>query len=393
MHFSPQPSCGVDCDAANPVGLAELRQHSCVEKRGVRQMDQAAFERQLQLMLAHTAPPLSGWVLNMALKADEETGFPVVVSLHRATNFRRSAVICVLACMSLEAIRAAFGVDDLKDAMRELFHANIRSGLRRAFGGLKGLATALGKMDGEPFDDASDYTLLLTLLRPSADLLSRKRAMTLRYATTINSGIVRALEQLDATLVHPLLVDLFDTEGSAYTANSILRYVQTVSSTRITQDDVLVITKGMSTLIFNVWAEKLLARKADRLPAAPLDDHPDFVALKDATAFERLANEYRNCLDTHVVRAATGRAAFYIPKLMSGLIVELLRHSYAGKDLWVLKGIHARGNARVGRRDRQDIEAQLRLRGITPLEMGHAVGVSDKLAAVLSMDVDFHDNY
>ena len=78
---------------------------------------------------------------------------------------------------------------------------------------------------------------------------------------------------------------------------------------------------------------------------------------------------------------------------MSGLIVELLRHSYAGKDLWVLKGIHARGNARVGRRDRQDIEALLRLRGITALGMGHAAGVTDKLAAVLSADVDFHDNY
>jgi hypothetical protein len=166
-----------------------------------------------------------------------------------------------------------------------------------------------------------------------------------------------------------------------------------VSSTPITQDDVLAITKGMSTLIFNVWAEKLMARKADRLPAAPLDDHPDFVALKDATQFARLANEYRNCLDTHVVRAATGRAAFYIPKQMSGLIVELLRHTYAGKDLWVLKGIHARGNGRVGRRDRQDIEALLRLRGITPLEMGHAANLSDKLAAVLSPDVDFHDNY
>jgi hypothetical protein len=356
-------------------------------------MDEAAFERQLQLMLAHTAPPLSGWVLNMALKADEVTGFPVVVSLHRATNFRRSAVICVLACLSLEAIRTAFGADDLKDAMRELFHANIRSVLRRAFGGLKGLATALCKMDGEPFDDASDYTVLLTLLRPSADLLSRKRAMTLRYATTVNSGIVRALEQLDARLVHPLLINLFDSEGCAVTANEILRYVHTVSSTPITQDDILVITKGMSTLIFNVWAEKLMARKADRLPAAPLDDHPDFVALKDATQFARLAHEYRNCLDTHVVRAATGRAAFYLPKQTPGLIVELLRHTHAGKDLWVLKGIHARGNARVGRRDRQDIEALLRLRGITPLEMGHAAGVSDKLAKVLSADVDFHDNY
>jgi hypothetical protein len=356
-------------------------------------MDEAAFERQLQLMLAHSAQPVSGWVLNMALKADEETSYPVVVSLHRATNFRRSAVIAVLASLSLEEIRAAFGAHNLKDAMHELFHANIRSVLRRAFGGLAGLATALGKMDGEPFDDASDYTVLLTLLRPNTDPLSRKRAMALRYATTVNSGIVRALEQLDAKLLHPLLINLFDSEGCAFTANEILRYVQTVSSTPITQDDILAVTKGMSTLIFNVWAEKLMARKADRLPAAPLDDHPDFVALKDATEFARLANEYRNCLDTHVVRAATGRAAFYIHKLMSSLIVELLRHTHAGKDLWVLKGIHARGNARVGRRDRQDIEALLRLRGITALEMGHAVGITDKLAAVLSPDVDFHDNY
>ena len=207
------------------------------------------------------------------------------------------------------------------------------------------------------------------------------------------SGIVCALEQVDATLVHPLLVDLFDTEGSAYTANEILRFVQTVSSTPITQDDVLVITKGISTLIFNVWAEKLMSRKADCMPVAPLDDHPDFVALKDATQFARLAHEYRNCLDTHVVRAATGRAAFYIPKQSPGLIVELLRHSYAGKDLWVLKGIHARGNGRVGRRDRQHIEALLRLRGITPLDMGHAAGLGDKLVKVLSTDVDFHDNY
>ncbi len=78
---------------------------------------------------------------------------------------------------------------------------------------------------------------------------------------------------------------------------------------------------------------------------------------------------------------------------MSGLSVELLRHIHAGKDLWVLKGIHAGGNARVGKRDRQDIETLLRLCGITPLDMGHAAGVTDKLAAGLSADVDFHDNY
>ena len=393
MRSAQPSSCGVCCDAANPVGLAELRQHSCVDERGVRPMDEAAFERQMQILLTHRAPPLSGWVLNMALKADEETGYPVVVNLHRATDFRRSVVVAVLNCLSLEQIGTAFDTDDLSDAMNALFHANIRAVLRRAFGPVSGLATALAKMDGEPFDDPTHYTVLLNLLRPSADPLSRRRAMTLRHAKNITSGTACALEQVDATLVHPLLVDLFDSEGCAVTANEILRYVQTVSSTPITQDDVLAVTKGMGTLIFNVWAEKLMARKADRLPAAPLDDHPDFAALKDATEFARLANEYRNCLDTHVVRAATGRAAFYIPKLMSGLIVELLRHSYAGKDLWVLKGIHARGNARVGRRDRQDIEALLRLRGITPLEMGHAAGVSDKLAAVLSADVDFHDNY
>jgi hypothetical protein len=393
MRFVQPSSCGVCCDAANPVGLAELRQHSCVDQRGVMQMDEAAFERQMQILLTHRAPPLSGWVLNMALKADGDTGYPVVVSLHRATDFRRSVVIAVLNCLSLEQICMAFDTDDLGNAMHTLFHANIRAVLRRAFGPVSGLATALSKMDGEPLDDPTHYAVLLNLLRPSADSLSRRRAMTLRHAKNITSGTVCALEQVDETLVHPLLVDLFDKESSANTANSILRYVQTVSSTPITQDDVLVITKGMSTLIFNVWAEKLMARKADRLPAAPLDDHPDFVALKDATQFARLANEYRNCLDTHVVRAATGRAAFYIPKLMSGLIVELLRHTYAGKDLWVLKGIHARGNGRVGKRERQDIEALLRLRGITALGMGHAAGVTDKLAAVLSADVDFHDNY
>ena len=94
-----------------------------------------------------------------------------------------------------------------------------------------------------------------------------------------------------------------------------------------------------------------------------------------------------------MVRAASGRAAFYIHKPTQGLIVELLRHTYAGYDLWVLKGIHARGNARVGKKHRQDIEALLRLRGISPLGMGYADSVTDKLAAVLSPDIDFHDNY
>jgi hypothetical protein len=31
-------------------------------------------------------------------------------------------------------------------------------------------------------------------------------------------------------------------------------------------------------------------------------------------------------------------AAFFIPKLMTGLIVELLRHTFAGKDLLALQG-------------------------------------------------------
>ena len=113
MRFAQPSSCEACCDGPKSVGLAELRQHSCVDGRGVRQMDEVAFERQLQLMLAHTAPPLSGWVLNMALKADEETGYPVVVTLHRATNFRRSVVIAVLTCLSLEQICTAFDADDL----------------------------------------------------------------------------------------------------------------------------------------------------------------------------------------------------------------------------------------------------------------------------------------
>ena len=93
-------------------------------------MDEAAFERQMQILLTHRAPPLSGWVLNMALKADGDTGFPVVVSLHKATDFRRSVVIAVLTCLSLEQIRTAFDTDDLSEAMHTLFHANIRSVLR-----------------------------------------------------------------------------------------------------------------------------------------------------------------------------------------------------------------------------------------------------------------------
>lgn len=356
-------------------------------------MDEAAFERQLQFLLTHRAPPLSGWVLQMALKADEDTGFPVVVSLHKATDFRRSVVVAVLASLGLEDIRTALGAEDLDQAMQALFHGNIRTVLRKAFGAVPGLATALGKMEGEPFDDPGHYEELMNLLQPSADPERRKRAMALRYANSVTSGIVCALARLDVELVHPMLVNLFDTEGCADTANAILRYVQTLSSTPITQDDVLSISKGIDQLIFHVWAQRLIARKADRLPAAPLDDHPAFLALKDATQFARLAHEYRNCLETHVVRAATGRAAFYIPKQMSGLIVELRRHSHAGRDLWVLQGVHARGNGHVGNRDRQEIEDLLRLRGITALANGHARGITSELVAALSPDVEYEDVY
>ena len=100
MRFAQQSSCEVRCDGPKSVGLADLRQHSCADERGVRHMDEAAFERQMQILLTHRAPPLSGWVLNMALKADEDTGYPVVVSLHKATDFRRSVVIAVLTCLS-----------------------------------------------------------------------------------------------------------------------------------------------------------------------------------------------------------------------------------------------------------------------------------------------------
>jgi hypothetical protein len=349
-------------------------------------MDEAAFERQLLFMLNHRAPPLSGWVLKMALSADEATGYPVVVSLHKATDFRRSVVIAVLASLGVEDIRQAFDADDLDQAMRLLFHANIRSVLRKAFGQAPGLATALAKMDGEPFDDPGHYDVLLRLLQPSTDPDRRKRALALRHANTVTSGIVCALERLDAALVHPLLIDLFDTEGCADTANAILRFVQTLSSTPITQEDILSVSNGLKQLIFQVWAEKLIARKADCLPTGPLDDHPAFEPLKDATAFSRIGREYRNCLDTYVMRTATGSAAFYIPKQMPGLIVELLRHTYAGDDLWVLKGIHARGNRHVGKRDRQDIEALLRIRGITELAPGYDARLSPELISVLAAE-------
>lgn len=354
-------------------------------------MDEAAFERQLQLLLTHRAPPLSGWVLQMALKADEDTDYPVVVSLHKATDFRRSVVIAVLASLSLDDIRAAFDADDLSSAMQELFHANIRAVLRKAFGAVPGLATALGKMEGEPFDDPGHYDALLNLLQPDAAPDRRKRAMALRHAANVTSGVVCALERLDAEFVHPLLVELFDTETCADTANAILRYVQALSSTPVTQEDILIISKGMKDLILHEWAEKLLARKADRLPMGPLDDHPAFVALKDATAFSSLAKEYRNCLDTHVCRAAMGRAAFYTVTHLPYLIVELVRYHHSNREIWALKGIHNRANRRVSSRDKQDIEGLLRLRGITELTASNDPRLSPELVSVLSSGTTYGD--
>lgn len=356
-------------------------------------MDEAAFERQLQFMLNHRAPPLSGWVLQMALQADEDTGYPVVVSLHKATDFRRAVVVAVLATLSVEGVRTAFGAENLVHAMHLLFHANIRTVLRDSFGAVPGLATVLGKTQGEPFEDPGHYDVMLTLLQPSADPYRRKRTLALRHADNITSGVVCALERLDGELVHPLLVRLFDGEASADTANAILRYAQTLSSTAVTLDDILVISKGLQSLIFREWAEKLFARKADRLPAGPLDDHSAFVALKDATSFMRIARDYRNCLDTHVLRAATGRSAFYIANQSPNLIVELRRHRYAGRDIWALHDVHAHCNRSVAPRDRKHVEDLLRVRGITELALGHDDRITAQLASVLSPDIGYDDNY
>jgi len=354
-------------------------------------MDETAFERQLQDMLAHRASPLSGWALQMALRFDAATGYPVVVSLHKATDARRAVVIAVLASKSADEVQLGFDARDAASAMHHLFHDNIRSVLRKMFGALTGLATALGKTAGEPFDDPGHYDVLLDLLRPSTDPAWRKRALALRHATTVTGGVVCALARLDAELVHPMLIDYFDGEACADTANAILRYVQALSSTPVTQEDILIISKGMKDMIFHEWAEKLLARKADRLPMGPLDDHPAFVALKDATAFSSLAKEYRNCLDTHVCRAAMGRAAFYTVTHLPYLIVEVVRYHHSKREIWALKGIHNRANRRVSLRDKQDIEGLLRLRGITELTASNDPRLSPELVSVLSSGTIYGD--
>lgn len=349
-------------------------------------MDEAAFERQLQHLLSHSAEAISGWVLQMALNVDEATGYPVVVSLHKATDFRRSVVIAVLTLKTVEDIRLAMGTDDLPAAMHQLFHDDIRSVLRKVFGLLPGLATALGKMNGEPFEDPGHYDVLISLLTPSADPDQRKRTMALRHSTSVHSDLVTALARLDAAFVHPILVKLIDGEATADTANAILRYVETLSSTPITTDDLVNNSKTARSMNFPLWAAKLVARKADRLPAGPLEEHPAFQPMRNATQFASLGKQYQNCLSSHVMRAATGQAAFYLVKNNLDLIVELVQHRFAGKTLWALQGIHTVGNRRVPPRHRKDVEDLLRLRGITELASGHDPRLSSELISLLSAD-------
>lgn len=349
-------------------------------------MDEAAFERQLQHMLSHRAEPLSGWVLQMALNLDAETGYPIVVSLHKATDFRRSVVIAVLTVKSSAEIQVAFGADDQRQAMHHLFHDDIRSVLRKVFGSMPGLATALGKMGGDPFEDPSHYDVLLTLLTPGAIEDQRQRALALRHASSVNSDLVTALARLDRELVHPILAKLFDGESTADTANAILRYVQSMSSTPITTDDLIQVSKGARSMRFQPWAAKLIARKADRLPSGPLEDHPSFRPLTDATQFAAIAQRFRNCLSSHVLRAAMGRAAFYLVTANPELIVELVQYRMAGKMHWVLQGIHGFDNLPVGQRHRRDVVDLLRTRGITEFAAGYDARLSPELIDVLATD-------
>ncbi len=258
---------------------------------------------------------------------------------------------------------------------------------------MPGLATALGKMDGEAFEDAAHYAVLLSLLTPGSMKDQRQRALALRHAKAVNSGLVTALAQLDGEFVHPNLAHLFAGQSFSNAANSVLRYVQSLSSTPITTGDLIDASKGARSLNLQRWADKLIKRKADRLPPGPLDDHPGFKPLNDATEFARIGREFRNCLDDHAVRAATGRSAFYIVTHAPRLIVELHRYTYAGHDLWALKGIHARGNGSISTRDQHDVEALLGQRGISRLNLGYAAGMTDTLADVLLPDVDYDQNY
>jgi hypothetical protein len=349
-------------------------------------MDEAAFERQLQHLLSHRAEPLSGWVLQMALNLDAETGYPIVVSLHKATDFRRSVVIAVLTVKSLDEIQAALGAGDQRQSMHHLFHDDIRSALRKVFGSMPGLATALGKMGGDAFEDPGHYDVLLTLLTPGAIEDQRQRALALRHASSVNSDLVTALARLDRELVHPILAKLFDGEATADTANAILRYVQGMSSTPISTDDLIHVSKGARSMRFQPWAAKLMARKADMLPSGPLEDHLDFKQLNDATQFAEIGQRFRNCLSSHVLRAAMGRVAFYMVKANPDLIVELVRYHMNGKSVWALQGIHGYDNRPVSLRHRRDIVDLLRIRGITELAPGYDARLSPELISVLAAD-------
>lgn len=349
-------------------------------------MDEAAFERQLQHMLSHLAEPLSGWVLRMALNLDAETGYPIVVSLHRATDFRRSVVIAVLTVKSPAEIQAALAADDQRQAMQHLFDDDIRSVLRRVFGSMPGLATALGKMGGDAFEDPGHYDVLLTLLTPGAIEDQRQRALALRHADAVNSDLVTALARLDRQLVHPILAKLFDGEAAADTANAILRHVQRLSSTPITTDDLIQVSKGARSMRFQLLAAKLIARKADLLPSGPLKDHPDFLPLTDATQFAKIGQRLRNCLSSHVLPAAMGRAAFYLVKDNPDLIVELLQYRMNGRPVWVLQNIHGYDNRPVSPRHRRDIVDLLRLREITELAPGYDARLSPALISALAAD-------
>ena len=137
---------------------------------------------------------------------------------------------------------------------------------------------------------------------------------------------------------------------------------------------------------FQLWAAKLMARKADMLPSGPLEDDVDFKQLNDATQFAEIGQRFRNCLSSHVLRAAMGRAAFYLVKANPDLIVELVQYHMNGKPIWALQGIHGFDNRPVSLRHRRDIVDLLRIRGITELAPGYDARLSPELISVFAAD-------
>lgn len=349
-------------------------------------MDDATLQRQLLHMLSGDAGSLSGWALGLALCCDDVTGYPVVVSLHRATEFRRSVVIAVLALKSPEDITAALSAGDPRRAMHRLFHDRARPLLRKIFGPMPGLATALGKMC-EPFDEPSHYHLLVLLLTPGAIDNQRKRATALRHAKAVTSDLVTALARLDAHLVHPALLGRIEGEADSDTANSVLRYVQGLSSTTITSDDLVQALRAARSSRWHIWVAELVARKADLLPAGPLDDSIDFRRLDDATQFASIGRQLQNCLGRQVLRAATGRAAFYFFNPRRDVIVELLQYRVMNEPVWVLLDIHGYDNRAVNPRLRGEIEGSLRSHGIAKLEPGYDGRLTPDLIEILAQDI------